>query len=244
MSMLDGLFLYEIVLLALGVLLFVVLVSALLVAVVRDKQYLRLLPFFLISIVMIGFPSVSSIQVTKDAITIVKATHELEQDPTNAEARASLQDAVQDLALRPIADPEVATSIARAQIALGDDPAAEARIERVLRRAPEHPEALKLKQRIDIERSVAVLTSQVQENPGDQEATSELRQQLTRADELKIADPETLAVFAQAQRVVGEESKAVANEQQAMLIDPGITSRIMATRRMTLQTPTASPEAD
>jgi hypothetical protein len=62
MTTFAGLFWYEIVLLALGVMLFVVLLNALRSALAAGRSYAGLLPFFMLTIVMVGYPSIKSIQ--------------------------------------------------------------------------------------------------------------------------------------------------------------------------------------
>ena len=71
MSMLvDGLYGYEIVLGALGVLLFVALLPMLLRQIWRDKPYGGLLAFFILPVAMIGFPSIKSIQYKDGVVSL------------------------------------------------------------------------------------------------------------------------------------------------------------------------------
>jgi hypothetical protein len=60
-ELLDGLLLYEITLLMLGVFLFLILSIGLLYYIIKKEQIAKLLFFFFIPIVMIGYPSITQI---------------------------------------------------------------------------------------------------------------------------------------------------------------------------------------
>jgi len=60
-ELLDGLLLYEITLLMLGVFLFLILSIGLLYYIIKKEQTAKLLFFFFIPIVMIGYPSITQI---------------------------------------------------------------------------------------------------------------------------------------------------------------------------------------
>ena len=102
MRFFDGLYSYEIVLLALGTLMFLVLLFAFVYSLVKKQALGRLFGFFLFPILMIGFPVVSSIKLMNNLIEITKATRELEQQPTDKSAREDLAKAVQSVAARPV----------------------------------------------------------------------------------------------------------------------------------------------
>src|SRR5262245_60678264 len=121
MRFFEGLYSYEIVLLALGTLMFLMLLFAFVYSLIKKQALGRLFGFFLFPIVMIGFPVVSSIKLMNNLIEITKATRELEQRPTDKSAREDLVTAVQSVAARPLSNPETLTTIAHAQVALGND---------------------------------------------------------------------------------------------------------------------------
>ena len=86
MKFFNGLYSYEIVMLVLGVLLFLVALVKLM-----KKASAGLVVFFLLAIAMIGYPSIQSIQYEKGVITVDKKVHDLEANPGNEALRASLQ---------------------------------------------------------------------------------------------------------------------------------------------------------
>ncbi len=72
MNVFDGLHLYEIVLLVLGVILFLVLLVALIIFLIQGRSIKSLLLFFVVSVLMIGFPSVTKFKFDKDGVEIDK----------------------------------------------------------------------------------------------------------------------------------------------------------------------------
>ena len=145
MRFFDGLYSYEIVLLALGTVMFLVLLFAFLYSLVKKQALGRLFGFFLFPIVMIGFPVVSSIKLGNALLEITTKTRELEQRPTDKSAREELANAVQSVTGRPISDPQALTTVARAQVALGNDDSALNNLDKALQKDPNLREAAQLK---------------------------------------------------------------------------------------------------
>ena len=85
--MFAGLYLGEIVLLVLGVVLFVVLLGALRKALAAGRSYAGLLPFFLVTIVMIGYPSIKSLQYKDGMLQIENDTATVESPTADAETK-------------------------------------------------------------------------------------------------------------------------------------------------------------
>jgi len=232
MNFFDGLYPYEIIMLVLGVLLFLVLILAFVVLLTRGKSYGKLLLFFAIPIIMIGFPSIKSFEISTDSIKLVKDTMALEKDPTNNNLRASLEQTVAKVAARPIADPSVSTTIARAQLALGNDNAAEERIDKALKETPQLPAALELKKRIELDRKLSALTLQVEQNPDNATAKTELTRTVKEVDKFQIANPETLTTVARAQKLLGDETKAQENVDKALTINPNLAPALQLKRKL------------
>ena len=68
--MFDGLYLFEWVLMALGVILFIVLVIAFFYQLTHNRSVGVLLAFFLVPIAMIGYPSLQSIQISDNKLSL------------------------------------------------------------------------------------------------------------------------------------------------------------------------------
>jgi tetratricopeptide (TPR) repeat protein len=222
MSMLDGLLPYEVVLLILGVMLFLVLLVLLVAQVVRGKSYVGLLAFFSIPIAMIAYPSVQKVQFQGGVVTIDKATDQLQAAPTDPAARSNLTNRVKSLANRPTADPAALASIARAQFALGQHAAADATLRKALQAAPALPQALELKQRIDADKALTNLTSRLAQNPNDTATRRQLANTVAQAAPLKIASPALLAHIAMAHAALGDNAKAQSFAGTALKIDPNL----------------------
>ncbi len=110
---LDGLHSYEVVLLLLGGLLFIVLTISLAAFMMRGRPFGTFLPFFGLSIVMMGFPAIKSVQYKDGVLSIDKTTAELQKDPTNATLRDTLEKRLAQLADRPPSSAQALTAIAR-----------------------------------------------------------------------------------------------------------------------------------
>lgn len=234
MKFLDGLFLYEIILLGMGVFLFLLLSVAFIVLLLRSKPYGRLLPAFGLPILMVGFPGVQSFEISSDAIKIKTQSEAVLKDPANQAARAALGAAVASLADRPIKDPGTTLSIARAQIALGENAQAEKKIDQVLQKSPQLAEARQLKQRIELERKLVSLTAVVERDAANSAARTELARTVEQAATIKIANPVTFTHLARAQTALGQQAEATKNVDQALTIQPDFASAVKLRRELRL----------
>lgn len=226
MQFFDGLYPYEIVMLALGVFLFLVLILAFVMLVMRGQPYGKLFMFFVLPIVMVGFPGVKSFEISRDLFKIEKYTRDLEKDPTDKSLRESLKQEVANVSDRPLADPRASTTIARAQLALGHEAAAVTRVEKALEKAPQLPAALELKKRIELNRDLSTLTSQVEQNPGDAGARTKLAATVGAVTQLPVASPKTMVTIARAQEVLGEQARARSYVDRALTIEPNLAPAI------------------
>jgi tetratricopeptide (TPR) repeat protein len=208
MRLFDGLYLYEVVMLALGVFLFVVLVLALV--------------FFMVSIVMMGYPSIKSVQVQKDGVNIEKTARELRENPDKAEVRSKLEQQVSSIGDRPISDPTTLTHLATAQFALGHDKAAEQTVKKALKSDPKAAGARELQDRITAVQKLDSMVAEVEKNPGDTAAKSQLQQTVKEASQQPNANPTALARIAKAQQALGQSEEAAKNLQKALKIDPNL----------------------
>jgi cytochrome c-type biogenesis protein CcmH/NrfG len=236
MKLFDGLYLYEIVLLALGVVFFVVLLIAFLRLVFQGKPFGALLMFFGISVVMIGYPSIKAIEIGKDTIKIEKYTQELKENPTNSAVRAELAKVTTRVAARPFSSAQRVVAVASAQFALGGESAAIESLAKARKLDPAAPAVLELQKRIEIVRNLDRLASDAEKRPNDPGVKAELTRTLAEATQLKFANPKSIAVLAKAQAVVGHEKQALENAEKALAIDPkaqaarDVKTRIQSTR--------------
>jgi len=219
-SLTQGLYSYEIVILVLGAAFFLILLGGFVTSLVKGKPYIGLLPFFVLTIGMMGFPSVKSFQYKDGMLTIEKTTDQLQRDPTNTALRTSLQTQLSQLEARPAATPEALVSIAAAQFALGQHAAAKDNLAKVPPSVAESPQAVKLKTLISLDERLSALTLEVQKNPANRAAGAELAHAAEQVAQLPVASPLLLNRAARAQAVIGNVEAAHTLEKKVMKIDP------------------------
>src|SRR6266852_6736334 len=104
--MFDGFYLFEWVLMVLGVILFVVLVIAFFYKLLHNRSVGVLLGFFMVPIAMIGYPSLQSIQINDGKVSLEKKTEAVLSNPADTTARKELQQQVEKLGGRRFSDPK------------------------------------------------------------------------------------------------------------------------------------------
>src|SRR5260370_33218080 len=119
MTLFDGLYLYEIVLLVCGVMLFLVLLAAFLRKVFTNQDYKGLLAFFVLPIAMIGYPSISSFEVKSGAADSEIQTTALQNKPQDQQAGQTLQSQVLRCESARLKCPTLRVTLARRPCALG-----------------------------------------------------------------------------------------------------------------------------
>jgi hypothetical protein len=216
----DGLYLGEVVLLVLGVVLFVVLVFAFVYQLRHQRSFKSLLLFFLVPVLMIGYPTIKSVQYKDGALTLDKLTRELAENPTDRKLREALDEKVKDVAPRVANSPKDAVKLAQAQFDLGRDDEAARSLERVPAGKGNLPEVRELRGRLDQVDRLRTLAGKVEANPGDQQSRADLQRNLAAVDHVKWANPNALAVVSKAQSAVGERAKAQASIEKAIRIAP------------------------
>lgn len=136
MSIFNGLYGYEAVMMALGILLFLVLLFVLLRNVIKDKPIGMLSFFFVLPIVMIGFPSFQKISYDKGKLELDKSAHTLSADPTDTVFRKQVESEVEKLQGRAEGDPKALVALANAHWALGNYDSCQRLTQRALQLAP------------------------------------------------------------------------------------------------------------
>jgi len=223
MALFYGLYLYEVVLLTLGIIFFIVLLFAFGYYMKQNKSITPLLGFFVVAIAMIGYPSIKSIQIKGDVVTIEKETRQLEANPTDASARSTLQQTVAKLEERPISNAPDLTAIAKAQFALGNEAQAAKTADKALQSDPQATEAKTLKAKIDQINHLRVLATTVEANPADVNARAQLQTSVTELSGTKLANPKALTELARGQAALGDHQKALETANTAIAISPAST---------------------
>lgn len=218
--MFDGLYLFEWVLLVLGVILFVVLVIAFFYQLVHKRSIGALLAFFMLPIAMIGYPSLQSIQISDNKVSLEKTADAVLSSPADPTARNELQQQVEKLSSRSFSDPATLTALSKAEFALGSDQEAKNNLAKALQKDPQLPEAKQLQVKINSIERLAPLTAQVKSNPADEKAKAELNQTLNTVAQQPVANPTALLKVADAQDALGDHAKAEKNIAIVQKINP------------------------
>ncbi|MEC3881881.1 EGFR-like transmembrane domain-containing protein [Parapedobacter sp. 10938] len=120
----DGLQLHEVAMFVLGGLLFMVLLFLIVLFALRKRQLKPLLLFFIIPIVMLGWPSIAKIQLNQEGLMLVNNLKELEKYPDNETLQNKVEQSIQVLEEKNVNAPDKLADIARAKYLLGKNKAA------------------------------------------------------------------------------------------------------------------------
>lgn len=210
MSLFDGLHLYHIVLLVLGTLLFLVL----LIMLVLSPKKRQLLPFFLVAILMIGFPMVKKIQFGSWMIETREETGEVARNPADTTARRALEANLADVEQWPIRTSSTLVTLAKAHEVLGDSVKALAFADSALQLKPNFQEAALLKERINTPRvreGVEVYKGvlKLSKNPNDTITRKELARKLPIVEKSLAKNPVNYFTLAKARAAIGDTTKAL-----------------------------------
>ena len=143
--MFEGLHSYEVVLMMMGIVMFVMLAAVMFLYVHRGHKLTTLLPFFMLPVVMIGFPAFQKISFANDVVSVEKNVEKLAENPGDANARRHLAETVKQLEQRPIKDPKTNLTLARAYKTLGRADRAAERVDSALKVNPNLSEAIRLR---------------------------------------------------------------------------------------------------
>jgi hypothetical protein len=120
MKLLEGIQLHELVLIILGFILGLVLIFVFLYGALRGKTNLKLLFGFTAPLIMIGYPSIQSVEFSKDVVKIDKLVEQVNQNPTDTMAIRALKAEISTLPKsRCVTSSDALTTIANAQAAVG-----------------------------------------------------------------------------------------------------------------------------
>jgi hypothetical protein len=152
MKLLEGLLLYEVVLLVLGVILFAALVGILIYSVIKKRSIVPLLLFFLIPVVMIGFPAIQKVRFDKDGVELEKQVKTAADQPpaeTSPALTADLKAKIDRFKMRAANSPSALLTVARAETVIGDIAQSRVTLDQAIKLNPESVAAQDLKRRVD-----------------------------------------------------------------------------------------------
>jgi tetratricopeptide (TPR) repeat protein len=222
MNIFQGLYPYEIMIMGLGALLFVVSLIALIIYLIQGKSIGGLVVFFLLSLGMLGYPRLKSVQYKDGIISMEFFEQQLQQHPEDLQARADLSRGLQAVQGRP-ADAKSSLIIAKAQWALGNEQAALASLQPAVREPSTNRDATALSQRIENVRQLEQLTAKAEQNRTAADK-AELERQLSQVIREPVVSPQTAATVARAHAVLGQNEQAAKSAQKALTINPNLAA--------------------
>ena len=223
MNLLDGIQLYELVLMVLGFILGLVLIFVFLFMAMRGRTNLKLLYGFIAPLIMIGYPSIQSISFSKDVIKIDKLVQKVNENPSDTLAQRALIEQIQTLPKsRCITSTDALTTIADAQSALGLYDSAKVTIQRARERSPNSDKVLQSQQNIqekleiqkDFEQKVDKIIlniNDLEKKPNDSKLLDSIAFHLNaiKAIDAPVRVQQTQAVWvAKAVAIIGEKQAA------------------------------------
>jgi hypothetical protein len=146
----DGLHSYEMVLVVLGCILFFVLVVLLVVRAIQNRSVAPLFLFFVVPVLIIGFPAVSKVKFDKDGVEIDKLALILAQNPSDETAKRKIETLVAQIKPRASESAAGLVKIARAEAILGQPAKAVDTLNQALKRNPELEVAVDLRSRLKV----------------------------------------------------------------------------------------------
>lgn len=183
----DGLQLHEVAMLILGALLFIVLLFLIMLFALRKRQLKPLLLFFIIPIVMLGWPSIAKIQVNSEGLALVNNLKELEENPGDKALQRKVEQRIQVLEEKNVNAPDMLANIAKAKFLLGEDEAALETIQRIPEERKTEVGATELRQTIlvtqDLERKMA--KAETSPNPESLEILKITKAQISADNKLR-----------------------------------------------------------
>jgi len=163
----DGLYMHEVLLFVLGSLFFLVLLFLMVLYAWRKEKLNVLLFFFMIPIVMIGWPSIARIQINEAGIALENTLRTYESDPQDPETRKALQAQVKELEDKGVKNPKTLINMAKANYMLGNDRDALQTLDKIPEGARESVGADDLKSTILVTQDIERKLQQAEQAPTD-----------------------------------------------------------------------------
>ncbi len=203
-NLLEGLFLHDIVLMILGILLFIVLLIALLIYVSRKEPFGKLLFFFFIPIVMVGYPGIQKISFSSDLIELEKKKEQVVLNPEDNTAREELEKSLEAIENHPVKSAENLASIGEAYMILEKYQKAEKFADAALSQSPDLPKAREVKNVVELEKNLKNVGQRVT----DPQTEAKVRQNLQVLEEASNESVLRKQILSQAYKKLGDTTKA------------------------------------
>lgn len=213
---------YEIIMAVMGVVIFLALVFLLVWMVMKKRSIVTLIPFFLISVVMVAFPTLSSVKVGDFIIDIREKTRLVQDNPTDKEAVQQLNEALVKLnnSSKLSNNSEALVAGANAEIALGEYGSASEKIEKAEKINPEANGLVRtkelIKEKVEIQenfkKNIEQLNSaisQLEASPADKAVKDRIAMHLSEIKVPDYVDPGELQTIARSYAIIGQRETSL-----------------------------------
>ena len=212
-NLLDGLFLYEVILMILGSILFSVIIF--LIVSQKDVNKNHLMGITL-SIVMIALPSIQSFSVTDGIINIERKIEELKDEPENLDTQKELEEEVSNISNRPISNATNLSTLSEANLELGKKEMAKNLAKEALKKSPENIKASEIVNVLETEETIKTVKS----NPQDKKAKKKLKEKIEQLKEIPTHSGRRTIIIAQGYEVLGDEVMSKAYVDSTRMYQP------------------------
>ena len=211
----------EIIFLCLGILLFVVLLVLLIIFAVQKREIKPLLFFFILPVLMIGWPTISSFSVSAEGIEFTRqGIQEAAVDPEKKDQLIKITDSLNKIT---ITDLDSLKLLAQANAVLGDTVKAARNVEDALEKNPSDHETRHLKEiyftpNVVIQKGIEDLKA----DPGNEQAKTELKTLLTKEEEKTDGQKTDPIKMAAAHLVLQDTARTAAYLEKAVREKPAL----------------------
>ena len=214
-------FFYEFILLILGSILFLALLIILIIYAVKSRPLKGLLPFFIIPILMIGYPGYQKISYDNGVVTIEKQLKEVANNPSDSTARKNLEQTLSEIQERPTTNTKVLVDAGKASAVIGDTLKALSFLKNALQIKPDLIEANNLKKKYSTPRvRLEKLSDDLQKNPTNSSTRKELESDLKTFQDTTKLNAAAYTTIANAHLLLGDTIKAKKYTDSALIKNP------------------------
>ena len=189
-KLLDGLRLYEVILLLCGSLLFIVVLIILCILVAQRRSIKPIALFFGIAAIMLVWPSIQKFNIESLGASVETKTEAYVKNPT-PENKQAVENTIAQLKDKQVQNPATVTDIAKAQYAIGNDKQAEQTIVSLPPEEQKTPLVSELKKSVLVSAALKQQIKLVEQKPEDTAAVEKLNRLQERA---KVLPNKSIAV--------------------------------------------------
>ncbi len=188
---LDGLLLQDLVLIVLGTLMFLVLLGALVLNILRREPLNKFqILGFIIPAVMIAYPSIQKMAFSKDMIELEKMTTRVVEAPEDTMALQALEKKTQEVESRKPSSPDNLAKLSKSNYLLGHKDKAKMYADSALNRSKNITDAKAVRSAIDLQDNL----EQLKNNPDDTEQMKKAQENFQTLKGLPI-DKKSMEIY-------------------------------------------------